>query len=133
MARAFIAQYPNMDADIDGSQMQDAVPTLAVLAAFNNHPVRFVGIANLRVKETDRIRAVANELNRFAIGDRDALKFNADGSLDLYFQHKNPGGDRTANWLPSPAKGALGITMRLYAPAPQALDGRWNPPAIVRN
>lgn len=67
-AQAIIAQFPNMPAEIDGSQMQDAVPTLAVLAAFNNHPVRFVGIANLRVKETDRIRAVANELNRILPG-----------------------------------------------------------------
>jgi len=67
-AQAVIAQFPNMPAVIDGSQMQDAVPTLAVLAAFNNTPVRFVGIANLRVKETDRIRAVANELNRILPG-----------------------------------------------------------------
>ncbi|MET3925281.1 3-phosphoshikimate 1-carboxyvinyltransferase [Devosia sp. 2618] len=67
-AQAIIAQFPDMPAVIDGSQMQDAVPTLAVLAAFNNHPVRFVGIANLRVKETDRIRAVANELNRILPG-----------------------------------------------------------------
>ena len=67
-AQAIIAQFPNMPGVIDGSQMQDAVPTLAVLAAFNNHPVRFVGIANLRVKETDRIRAVANELNRILPG-----------------------------------------------------------------
>ncbi|HWU17598.1 MAG TPA: 3-phosphoshikimate 1-carboxyvinyltransferase [Devosia sp.] len=67
-AQAIIAQFPNMPAVIDGSQMQDAVPTIAVLAAFNNHPVRFVGVANLRVKETDRIRAVANELNRILPG-----------------------------------------------------------------
>ena len=67
-AQAVIAQFPNMPPVIDGSQMQDAVPTLAVLAAFNNTPVRFVGIANLRVKETDRIRAVANELNRIQPG-----------------------------------------------------------------
>ncbi|WEK06132.1 MAG: 3-phosphoshikimate 1-carboxyvinyltransferase [Candidatus Devosia phytovorans] len=67
-AQAVIAQFPNMPAVIDGSQMQDAVPTLAVVAAFNAHPVRFVGIANLRVKETDRIRAVANELNRILPG-----------------------------------------------------------------
>jgi hypothetical protein len=75
---------------------------------------------------------VANALNRFAIGDRDALQFNADGSLDLYIQHESPGPERESNWLPAPPNGSLGLTMRLYAPKPEALDGRWNPPAIRR-
>ena len=57
-----------MPAVIDGSQMQDAVPTLAVLAAFNDTPVRFVGIANLRVKECDRITALSTELSRIQPG-----------------------------------------------------------------
>lgn len=65
---AIIAQFPDMPAVIDGSQMQDAVPTMAVLAAFNNQPVRFVGIANLRVKECDRINALSTELNRIQPG-----------------------------------------------------------------
>jgi hypothetical protein len=75
---------------------------------------------------------VANPINRYAIGDRDDLKYNPDGSLDIYIQHKDPGPDKESNWLPSPATGTLGITMRLYAPKAQALDGRWNPPPIRR-
>jgi 3-phosphoshikimate 1-carboxyvinyltransferase len=67
-ALAFIRAFPKMPGVIDGSQMQDAVPTLAVLAAFNDTPVRFTGIANLRVKECDRIHALATELSRIQSG-----------------------------------------------------------------
>jgi 3-phosphoshikimate 1-carboxyvinyltransferase len=67
-AQALIAAFPHVPERIDGSQMQDAVPTLAVLAAFSSQPVRFTGIANLRVKECDRIRALSTELNRIRSG-----------------------------------------------------------------
>jgi hypothetical protein len=75
---------------------------------------------------------VANPINRFAIGSRDPLLRNADGSVDLYVQHADPGGDRTANWLPSPATGVLGLTMRLYAPKAAVLTGAWVPPRLRR-
>lgn len=92
-AQQVLAQFPNMPEIIDGSQMQDAVPTIAVVAAFNNRPVRFVGIANLRVKETDRIRAVANELNRILPGlareEGDDLIVAADPDLAAKLQGRN--------------------------------------------
>ncbi|WP_426143339.1 3-phosphoshikimate 1-carboxyvinyltransferase [Pseudomonas sp. DWP3-1-2] len=68
LASQLIDSFPNMPAVIDGSQMQDAIPTLAVLAAFNNQPVRFVGLANLRVKECDRISALSHGLCAIAPG-----------------------------------------------------------------
>jgi 3-phosphoshikimate 1-carboxyvinyltransferase len=84
-AAKLIRQFPHMPAVIDGSQMQDAVPTLAVLAAFNETPVRFVGIANLRVKECDRISALSTELSRIRPGlaheEGDDLVVSADPSL----------------------------------------------------
>jgi len=73
----------------------------------------------------------ANKINRYAIGDRDNLKYNADGSLDIYMQNGSPGADKESNWLPAP-KGPLGITMRLYAPRMEVLNGRWVPPPIKR-
>jgi hypothetical protein len=73
----------------------------------------------------------ANRIDRFALGDRDPLDHNADGSLDILISHRDPGPARRANWLPAPL-GPLGITMRLYAPAPEALDGRWSPPPLRR-
>jgi 3-phosphoshikimate 1-carboxyvinyltransferase len=84
-AKALIAAFPHMPAVIDGSQMQDAVPTLAVLASFNSTPVRFTGIANLRVKECDRIRALSLGLNAIRKGlareEGDDLVVNADPAL----------------------------------------------------
>lgn len=73
----------------------------------------------------------ANPINRFAIGDRDELKYNPDGSLDIYIQHDSPGKDKESNWLPAPF-GELGVTMRLYSPKMEVIDGRWNPPAIKK-
>jgi 3-phosphoshikimate 1-carboxyvinyltransferase len=67
-AHAMIAAFPHMPAEIDGSQMQDAIPTLAALAAFNATPVRFTNLANLRVKECDRLGALATELSRVRPG-----------------------------------------------------------------
>ncbi|MGO4437603.1 3-phosphoshikimate 1-carboxyvinyltransferase [Rhizobium sp. RAF56] len=69
-ARAYelISKFPHLPPVIDGSQMQDAVPTLAVLAAFNKTPVRFTGIANLRVKECDRVRALSTGLSGIRSG-----------------------------------------------------------------
>lgn len=84
-AHALIATFPQLPAVIDGSQMQDAVPTLAALAAFNTMPVRFTGVANLRVKECDRLRALATELSRIRPGlareDGDDLVVEGDPAL----------------------------------------------------
>lgn len=86
-AHDLIAAFPHLPPVIDGSQMQDAVPTLAIVAAFNATPVRFIGIANLRVKECDRIAALAAGLAAIAPG----LGF--EGGDDLLV---NPGAAKNA-------------------------------------
>jgi hypothetical protein len=123
------AIYPLNIADADGKPVMGEYK---YVLHFNKDEIPPVGAFwSLTMYDAEGFQ-VANPLDRFAIGDRDDLKFNADGSLDLYVQHENPGPDKQPNWLPAPASGQLGLTMRLYAPKPQVADGRWNPPAIRR-
>lgn len=58
---------------------------------------------------------VENKLNKYAIKSGDDLKFNKDGSLDIYIQFDSPGNDKESNWLPS-SRDDFEITFRLYWP-----------------
>jgi 3-phosphoshikimate 1-carboxyvinyltransferase len=56
------AELEGIEVDMGG--MSDVAQTLAAIAPFARAPVRIRGIAHVRLKETDRIRAVATELRR---------------------------------------------------------------------
>jgi len=53
--------------DVDMGDMPDLVPTLAVVAAFAKGTTRIRNVAHLKVKESDRIGAVINELEKMGI------------------------------------------------------------------
>lgn len=75
---------------------------------------------------------VPNPLNRFTVSPRDNPKYNADGSLTLYFQNESPDKELENNWLPAP-KGEFIPMLRMYWPKtgnPAVLDKSWVPPAV---
>ena len=75
---------------------------------------------------------IENPINRYAIGDRNNLKKNADGSLDLYIQKDSPGKDKESNWLPAPA-GSFNLCLRMYWPDQKFLAGEWTPPGVTKS
>ena len=51
----------------DLNDMSDQAQTLAVVALFADSPVRITNIWNLRIKETDRLRALYTELSKLGV------------------------------------------------------------------
>lgn len=75
---------------------------------------------------------VANPIDRHTVSQRNRLKTNADGSVDLYVQHESPGKDKESNWLPAPKDGFI-LMLRMYWPKdkpPSILDGTWKVPEV---
>ncbi|MDR2084465.1 MAG: DUF1254 domain-containing protein [Bacteroidales bacterium] len=72
---------------------------------------------------------VQNPIDRYSIGDRsEDLKYNADGSLDIYLQSVSPGKAKEGNWLPVPAQGPFNCIIRLYGPGTDITNGTWQQP-----
>lgn len=64
----------------------------------------------------DDYQLVSNDIDRYSIRkSTEGLKYNQDGSLDIYIQAMPPEGNRS-NWLPSPKKGIFRLNYRVYLP-----------------
>lgn len=79
----------------------------------------------------DKLFFVNNPLNRYTLSPRNDLKYNADGSLDLYIQNESPGPDKESNWLPAP-KDDFALMLRLYWPKSEVINGKWKLPTIKK-
>ncbi|HRD46711.1 MAG TPA: DUF1214 domain-containing protein, partial [Caulobacter sp.] len=125
------ATYLRSQGERDGAYWSDDLYRLAIPAEM---PVDAFWSLSMYEHMPDGQRFFAeNPIGRYAIGDRtQGLKRNADGSLDVWIGRADPGGERSANWLPAPKTGPYGMTMRLYLPTAAVLDGRWRLPAIVK-
>jgi hypothetical protein len=75
---------------------------------------------------------VRNALGRYGILSSMPLKHNADGSLDIYIQAESPGSDKGSNWLPTPPSGMFNLTVRIYQPKQEVLDGTYKLPPVTK-
>lgn len=69
--------------DVDLNDMPDVAQTLAVLAVFAESPTHIRNVGNLRIKETDRLAALAAELSAMQVdvdASDDAITIRPDGN-----------------------------------------------------
>ena len=75
---------------------------------------------------------VDNPIDRYIINSLTPGLVDDNGLLTITMQREEPEDPmERANWLPTPDMDFY-LSFRLYWPKPDALDGTWNPPALVR-
>jgi hypothetical protein len=122
------AIYPRATEDTDGQPLTGANSYVVHFPKGQLPPVNaFWSLTMYNSKQF----FVQNPINRYAIGDRDKLKFNDDGSLTINIQHESPGKEKESNWLPAPAD-QFNMFMRLYWPKKEIEDGAWKMPGVER-
>jgi hypothetical protein len=124
------AMYPNTALDHRGQALNGQYRYRLHFAANALPPVKaFWSITAYGADEF----LIDNPLQRFALGDRDPLVFNADGSLDIWIQASPPDQkEASANWLPVQMGSAFLLNARLYWPEEKALSGQWKMPVVER-
>ena len=123
------AAYPNTVIDADGQKLDGANRYVLHFDKAEIPPATVFWSVTLYTEK--EFQYFPNPLKRYALGDRDQLKYNADGSLDIYVQKEKPDAGKESNWLPAPPDG-FWLVMRIYNPAPEVLNGEWAPPAVQR-
>jgi hypothetical protein len=122
------AIYPSCAVDSDGNPLDGANAYVIHFEKGKTPPVN--AFWSLTMYDNDGY-FTANPINRYAIGDRNPLKTNSDGSLDIYIQNVSPGKDKENNWLPCP-KGSFNLLLRMYWPKEEVLKGQWTPPGVQK-
>jgi len=127
------AFYPSAYVDANGETL-DGAHTYQIRWE-NDPPVNAFWSLTIYDKSYDGVAGylVKNPINRYLINSTtEGLVRDADGGLTITVQHAEPSDPaRRANWLPAP-EGVFYLTLRLYWPKPEALNGTWEPPLVVR-
>ncbi|NHZ71459.1 MAG: DUF1254 domain-containing protein [Proteobacteria bacterium] len=125
------ANYPMARVDIDGNpldgggiyQMTMETPVNAFWSV-TMYDTSYDGVAGYMVE---------NSIDRYLINSTtQGLVTDDADQLTITMQRNEPTDPvQRANWIPTP-EGNFYVTLRMYWPKTEALDGTWNPPPIVR-
>jgi hypothetical protein len=125
------AIYPAYWIDADGQKLDGAHRYTLRFAPGQLPPVN--AFWSLTMYDVPDLMLVANPIDRYLINSPMLPDFvrDGDGGITLYIQHDSPGKALEPNWLPAPA-GPFYMSMRLYWPKAEALDGTWKLPPLMR-
>jgi len=126
------AFYPETTLDVDNEELDGSKHTYKLHFEADELPPAKAFWSLTMYKLPEQL-LIENEIDRYVIGSATkGLKYNEDGSLDVYIQKENPGKDKVSNWLPA-YNGTFSLQTRIYWPEPTALDPLYTMPAVQKN
>lgn len=130
-AEAMYMRPVGMDGTIT---LDSSVPWLLRFPAGTLPPVNsFWSLTMYKATPDGQFFFFENPIKRYSISDRTpGLVRDARGGIELYLTRNDPGGSRTANWLPTPPSGQFGVVLRAYLPGPLMLNGAYTLPPIEK-
>eukprot|EP00978_Attheya_sp_CCMP212_P006655 scaffold15448_cov43-Attheya_sp.AAC.1 len=139
------AVYANSSADLNGNDYKSANKYVLHFDKDELPPVNHAAFWSITMYTAGGY-LVPTSTGRCKLGNKDpapGMKYNADGSLDIYIQANDPSDDpsevndpsedKSSNWLPAPTDGThFALTARLYWPDPlSVLQGDWHMPGVL--
>lgn len=123
------AVYPNSAIDLEGNNYNSSNEYILHFDVDKLPPVK--GFWSLTMYDKKGF-LVDNSINRYNLGSMKDMKYNDDGSLDIYIQAEAPK-DNQENWLPSAANGQeFELTFRMYWPDESVLNRNWQMPGVQK-
>jgi hypothetical protein len=128
---AYEAIYPGYEVDADGEPLDASKYKYSVRFHPDSMPAN--AFWSITMYDMPGRALVANALDRYIINKPMLPKLtkDKDGYLTVYMQSKAPDKDKISNWLPTP-NGPFYAVMRLYWPKPEALNGSWKQPPLMK-
>lgn len=128
-----MCQYLTADSDCSGQPLSG---THAYRIHFDKKdlpPIEKLGFWSLVAYDGKGYYLIANPIKRYRLsGMSKELKYNEDGSLDLYIQNEPPAEEWQGNYLPVCTDEQYCLCLRLYLPLAEVDDRTWKPPVIER-
>lgn len=126
-----VAVYPKATMDSDKDRLNGTNKYILHFEKDQLPPVTGNGFWSVTAYTSKDNFLIDNEIDRYCINDRSDVKFNEDGSLDIYIQAEKPT-ENESNWLPV-AKEDFHLILRVYLPAESVVTGQWKTPVISKN
>ena len=127
----YVAVYPRTNIDSDGDRLTGTNKYILHFEKDQLPPVTGNGFWSVTAYTSKDNFLIDNEIDRYCINDRSEVKFNEDGSLDIYVQAEKPLGNES-NWLPVTEED-FHLFLRVYLPDESVVTGQWKAPLILKN